>query len=1299
MEDHHLDPQLAEECAYEVVDCIRQFIDVLRMEFPTRNPPLRVSDDNYHHHHYQSLPLYTRMVEQGILQQVQKTIHRQEKEGSISPHLSAPAHSRYDEKSDQRTLLLHEIILPLLCNLTSWYRILDNLPQSPPSLPAPMPLSSSVSTSTSMSTSSEGPVAIAKKNKPDPPKGMLSLQQYTDIACLLEFIVCTWILPQLDPNVLISLDNRIRHNIPKSLVGRIPCTSLAWGASQGVPANLLLLETVTALSDLILLDRFRPMLLPRHIADIYAALLQWEQNCPVDRQTTPPQLSSLHQVWGLQASARNTNTQFDDATLQAKAYQTLLLQGTKTPAWLRQRVAPLLTELACTNLAAIVQVFVPLQQQQQQDGDREVSSMASQRLGKTLATSSAGNPHYTQQLGKQIRLLLEVLFSTVGTPQVPARAMAILQTIWAVLYHWPIELLQKQLVEPWQRTLLRNNGTGNHNIHKTIRQIGSLCASVAPPATEPWRILQLLFQRPVGISQPSASIMTLLVRLASIPNVHFVKSSMSEDARRILYWLSQATAASTSPSTSIFPSGLAFLASAWVDALAPNIWDIAGYSYHVLVPVDESMCQQESITDTKLTSLSLEAIGIQESIATEPTDLASIIAGISKRADILFETCLEPCTVDATNNAPLQGLTSMVFQLLLKLYLSGSHWISPTSVTVHWTHQLVPIIFLPTLCEKCSPETLLFGPSSNTDALGLLHSIKLVLRCTQKRLTLDEHGTDISLEELTKKIEEDASLEDDNDNIDDDQGAMICYLGLLRIGELSDHLEQFGANLMKLQDDKEQMDTLLSIASIVLSLLIAVLELGSKLRSRKEEKELESFLSILASLAKFRSPCNSSVLADQGANAGISDMAGYAMALIASRKAQPTSDTVTSETSTSEKVQAVIQQAREDLDSTQPPIRARGMVSLGRLARGYLGILNPNEAKPKMILELDKATSLEDDLVDWTIREVLAMSMIALSDSESYVYLAAIQTIVAIGDLRPKHVLPQLAVALVTGELDCGTLISNEQRIKLAEALMFIIRRRAAPAEYFPQLVNLIIFGSVEKIGTFIDTPSDESKRLFAIETDKYFLGVSVEEEESTFVENQKELWEEKDIRVKTGGPVYVLEVHDLIRSIRLSVLAELASVSPPSTLAPYCRLLIKLVTDILRLDTSRTTCRAAALLAREFYGCLLREADQLNGEMEGKNSSPLPLAVAIVSLADEEELLITTLQNCISGIGKYVSDPATAARSQEALEFRKEADDILVVARLIDRQNQSFNVPSIFTTMIREKPHIIEIDKLKALE
>jgi hypothetical protein len=312
-------------------------------------------------------------------------------------------------------------------------------------------------------------------------------------------------------------------------------------------------------------------------------------------------------------------------------------------------------------------------------------------------------------------------------------------------------------------------------------------------------------------------------------------------------------------------------------------------------------------------------------------------------------------------------------------------------------------------------------------------------------------------------------------------------------------------------------------------------------------------------------------------------------------------------------------------------------------------------------------------------------------------------------------VLPIVASAVATGILKPGTeaeissslsdiQLSQEQRIKLAEALMFSIRRRATTDEFVQVLVNIMVFGSVERIGSQTGNPKDTGGQLLIQEeTQNYFFRLDRKEELEQ--ETQEEKWEEQDIRLKTGGPVFAMEETDVVRSARVSVLAELASESKPSSLAPHCRLLVRLAIDILRLDSSRLVCRAASLLARELYGCLLREQDELAeaiDDPQNRSVNPIPLAVALIS--SDEELLLSTLQNHASSRGdeseRRIHDPATTVRCQEAIRLREQAEEagVLTAARLVLSQGELNHIPNILTSFRQNHSGIIEIDKVNSL-
>ena len=154
-------------------------------------------------------------------------------------------------------------------------------------------------------------------------------------------------------------------------------------------------------------------------------------------------------------------------------------------------------------------------------------------------------------------------------------------------------------------------------------------------------------------------------------------------------------------------------------------------------------------------------------------------------------------------------------------------------------------------------------------------------------------------------------------------------------------------------DDGHRHEFLKSIAGILTSLLIALMEVGSKSRSKEEEEILQSFLPILQSLSVSTAYGSyPGIENDQKDDAAMADMAAYAMSLIASRSSVQNDDSEQRPSkallSPEDRLQIILEEAEKDLGSSQPPIRAKGMVSLGRLARGFTGAL-AKEQKPKVL--------------------------------------------------------------------------------------------------------------------------------------------------------------------------------------------------------------------------------------------------------------------------------------------------------------------------------------------------------------
>ena len=152
-------------------------------------------------------------------------------------------------------------------------------------------------------------------------------------------------------------------------------------------------------------------------------------------------------------------------------------------------------------------------------------------------------------------------------------------------------------------------------------------------------------------------------------------------------------------------------------------------------------------------------------------------------------------------------------------------------------------------------------------------------------------------------------------------------------------------------------------------------------------------------------------------------------------------------------------------------------------------------------------------------------------------------------------------------------------------------------------LVSVIIGtgNASESIAYQGEQTTNEKQLVMQENTTKYFVGADGQKDDSTTKQEERQ---EQDIRVRTGGPVFAVEEADSIRAARISVLAELVSVSTPSVMARYCSILIPLIVDTLQLETSRLVGRAAALLARELYTCVLREGEDLAMRLDQRGTA-----------------------------------------------------------------------------------------------
>ena len=126
-----------------------------------------------------------------------------------------------------------------------------------------------------------------------------------------------------------------------------------------------------------------------------------------------------------------------------------------------------------------------------------------------------------------------------------------------------------------------------------------------------------------------------------------------------------------------------------------------------------------------------------------------------------------------------------------------------------------------------------------------------------------------------------------------------------------------------------------------------------------------------------------------------------------------------------------------------------------------------------------------------------------------------------------------------------------------------------------------------------------------------------------------------------------------------------------------------------MRLEESRPVTRAASMLARELYGIVLREQDEvtegLAAVQDGRTipvNVSIPFTVALTSSQETpEEVLLESVKSQVSSFSaenERVYDPATSARCQEAILRREAANDsgILAAARLLVA-NQRLLAPS----------------------
>ena len=1297
-----------------------------------------------------------------------------------------------DSDSNPRRAVVYEIIQPLAEALRDCYAQLDRIPTQP-AIPPPTQRGKS-----------------KKPPPPLPPPGMLSLQNYTDIGAFFELWVCTSVLPLIEPCILFAVEDRARYFLPKSLAGRISRPTLLWGCRQEMlqtvkKGNELealqrvvqeLQSTVVILGSALLLDRFRPMLLPRHLADIYAAIFQAEVYTKRIRQLSQQQQRSesanstavvnifpalareYQEVIALLLPPATNVSESDVATtsiphallapvntaLQAQSLQTLLLQGTKTPMWLRQRVATRLTDIACQNLSVIIQVFVHA-------APPKDKTAASLRLARTLVTSKTGTStvageeqgqYYDRLCGQVVQVLDDITnechrgnLTCGNTNHLTLKQSLDIHTVWTILDQLPAREMQPRMLSSLSEGMIWATNNDNMCIHRSVNRIANLMAAI-PPSLNPCKLTEVLLM-PLADNDDSLggtkpTILGQLLRLAALqPAV--LKSRFRDDVVLTLRLVLQLVLSSkfNSVNTNTETGAMVAIDEAEVAsmtllyAVAPSNWDISGKSYSLKSDAPNQGSQQFPGFDY------VEIMQAQGSLRKTE----DLVAAVERRVKVILGDLLSPLiqASSSTSNKDdksasqrkAEGLPSVVFHLVIRMYFSSIQsgakkqsvdlpdvFRQSSCTSAIGMFRVVSMCFLPLLCESCPLDHLL--RSSESDATGIFRMMQLVFACAGAYFTSENTIFLKPSDDISPEATQPESTDGSHGHFSFHQSGQY-FSGILEARTMEDDIVpaklENTTNVGEADIGLMDVEMLLSVTTLLLTLLIAIVELGSNAsRSPDEEVALGSFIALLRPLAELSDTSwmhrAETPVALATSSAEMAEMAGHAMALLAARTApsRKVYDMATSEQmAPKETIEKFLQQAKMDLDSIQPPVRARGVVSLQHFLRGDLfQKLLLKEAIPPsrspLIIDLDESNKAPrpQPASNYAINGILQCAIYALSDSESYVYLAAVQSIVAAADTCPRKVLPSIALSVASGvfaaqELQSEgaageTKLSPAQQIKLSEALVFCIRRRARLDEFTELLLDLMIFGDQVDSKDSTEVHSDYDKVLLIHkETQQYFLHGRAEENNED--EDFKEQLEKQNVRFNTGGPLFCSEERDVVTAGRVAVISELVSTAHPSTLAKYCHLLVRTATETLRLDVSRPVRRAAAFLTREFYRTVLREQVELF-EMVGSsmarddrsNETDLAFTSALVS-STGDEILASVLERCLAADdlndiskGKHRKfDPATAARCQEALEARQEAVDggVFVVAKLVaeaKRQRNSLPVATLIRELLKPKSH-----------
>lgn len=146
--------------------------------------------------------------------------------------------------------------------------------------------------------------------------------------------------------------------------------------------------------------------------------------------------------------------------------------------------------------------------------------------------------------------------------------------------------------------------------------------------------------------------------------------------------------------------------------------------------------------------------------------------------------------------------------------------------------------------------------------------------------------------------------------------------------------------------------------------------------------------------------------------------------------------------------------------------------------------------------------------------------------------------------------------------------------------------------------------------------------------------------------------WKEKSIKLRTGGPLFLVEEDSLVRASLLNMATNVVSLIQPSTVAKFSSGLIECCKTLLLLQSSeRPILRGAASLSVSLYSCVITEAEEL---LESEiTTARCPMAISMAK--GREEDLFHVLSQIVED---SESDFGVKARAEEALKLRQRAEE-----------------------------------------